>query len=68
MYGSRNWLSFQDMMDHIIKDMEQFPGMTESTIEWMQILSGEPVEIFDFAEWATVSSKAKLIYQALTKI
>ena len=58
MYGSRDWLTFQDMMDHIKKEIEQYPGINkESTIIWMQILSGQSVDVFNFAEWATVSSE-----------
>ena len=60
MYGSRDWLTFQDMMDHIKKEIEQYPGINkESTIISMQILSGQSVDVFNFAEWATVSSEQK---------
>ena len=42
-------------MDYNHTVMEQFPGMKESTMEWMQFLSGQDVTVFNFAEWAIVS-------------
>lgn len=39
-------------MDLIHAQVEE--DMKESTMAWMQFLSGQTVEVFDFSEWAMV--------------
>lgn len=39
-------------MDHIHAEMDE--EMKESAMTWMQFLSGQTVDVFDFSEWAMV--------------
>ena len=55
-------------MDHIIEKID--PDQVDATIGWMQFLSGQPVDVFNFAEWLQVSFKylsSKNVYNIIYK-
>lgn len=64
IYGTRSWMKFQDVMDHIHAEMDE--DMKESAMSWMQFLSGQTVEDFDFAEWAMNGMENGFGYEAET--
>ena len=56
------------MMDHITEKID--PDQVETTIGWMQALSGQDPDVFNFAEWLQVSFKylsSKNVYNIIYK-
>ena len=54
-------------MDHIIEGIDK--DNVEATIGWMQFLSGQNLDVFNFAEWLQVSfisSQLKKVYKILS--
>ena len=55
LYGTRSWMSFQDVMDKLHADMDE--EHKAASMGWMQFLSGQDAADFNFGEWAMVSIK-----------
>jgi len=50
LYGTRSWMSFQDVMDKLHDDMDD--EHKEVSMGWMQLLSGQDVADWRFSDWA----------------
>ena len=50
-------------MDHIIEGIKE--ETVPATIEWMQFLSGQNLDVFNFAEWLQVSFKFSQVKKSI---
>jgi hypothetical protein len=50
LYGTRSWMSFQDVMDKMHDDKEE--KHMESAMMWMQFFSEQSEDDFNFGAWA----------------